>query len=140
MKTQIHIRASEATRAKLEALAERYGTKTEAVAVAIDRLHESEMKGEENMIEHIEGNQYRYDISGNRYQVTAEAWANWVGDTTPEEFMQGYDSIKATVDAWMLEIPKIWAEDPPIYFWKEANAEYTLAELLTRYLEDHINE
>jgi len=49
MKTQIHIRASEATRAKLEALAERYGTKTEAVAVAIDRLYQAEMRGEKKM-------------------------------------------------------------------------------------------
>lgn len=46
-KTQIHIRASDATREKLEALAQRYGTKTEAVAVAVDRLHNSEIGGRE---------------------------------------------------------------------------------------------
>ena len=38
-KTQISIRVSAETRRKLDALAESYGTITEAVAVAVDRLY-----------------------------------------------------------------------------------------------------
>lgn len=43
MKRQVNIRASAATRQKLDALTERrYGTQAEAIAVAIDRLYQAE--------------------------------------------------------------------------------------------------
>ena len=41
-KRQVNIRASDATRAKLAALKEKYGTVAEVVAVAVDRLYQSE--------------------------------------------------------------------------------------------------
>lgn len=43
-KKQVNIRMSDATRAKLDELVERYGTQAEAVAVAIDRLYQQERK------------------------------------------------------------------------------------------------
>ena len=43
MKKQTTIRMSEATREKLAKLAARYGTQTEVVAVAIDRLYREEV-------------------------------------------------------------------------------------------------
>ncbi len=42
MKKQVNARMSEATTGKLAVLAARYGTQAEAIAVAIDRLYESE--------------------------------------------------------------------------------------------------
>ena len=42
-KRQVNIRASDATRAKLAALKEKYGTVAEVVAVAVDRLYQSEV-------------------------------------------------------------------------------------------------
>lgn len=42
MKRQVNARMSEPTMAKLTVLAARYGTQAEAIAVAVDRLHESE--------------------------------------------------------------------------------------------------
>ena len=39
MKKQVNVRVSEATREKLDFLTSRYGTQTEVVAVAIDRLY-----------------------------------------------------------------------------------------------------
>lgn len=45
MKKQlISIRVSDATRAKLDALAAAYGTQAEAIAVAIDRLYQEHVK------------------------------------------------------------------------------------------------
>lgn len=42
MKTQLNARISDATRAKLDALAVLYGTQAEALAVAIELLHTRE--------------------------------------------------------------------------------------------------
>lgn len=42
-KQLISIRISDATRAKLDQLATRYGTQTEVVAVALDRLYQQEV-------------------------------------------------------------------------------------------------
>jgi len=38
MKQQVNVRASEATRSKLDSLTAIYGTQAEAIAVAVDRL------------------------------------------------------------------------------------------------------
>ena len=43
MKRQISLRISDATDEKLQALAARYGTQTEVVAVAVDRLWQQEL-------------------------------------------------------------------------------------------------
>jgi len=43
-KIQISVRVSRATREKLLQLAKRYGTQAEVIAVAIDRLHQSEIE------------------------------------------------------------------------------------------------
>jgi len=59
MKQQVNVRLSEATRAKLDWLTERYGTQAEVVAVAVDRLFTQQLayKGE------IEMNEYKgYEI------------------------------------------------------------------------------
>ena len=80
------------------------------------------------------------DISGDRYQIGEQVWANWVGYTTPAEFMDGYDSIETAVSEYVKAVPDIFAEEPPTYYWREMNSPYTLAELLTRYLEDHADE
>lgn len=42
MKSQVNVRMSSATRAKLDALTTRYGTQAEAIAVAVDRLYQTE--------------------------------------------------------------------------------------------------
>lgn len=42
-KKQISIRASQATIAKIKALQDKYGTQTEVLAVAIDRLYQQEL-------------------------------------------------------------------------------------------------
>ena len=42
-KLQISLRISESTKHKLDALAVRHGTQTEAVAVAVDRLYQIEV-------------------------------------------------------------------------------------------------
>ena len=44
MKAQVNARISEATRAKLNALTAIYGTQAEVLAVAIDRLYQSEVR------------------------------------------------------------------------------------------------
>lgn len=44
MKQQVNIRMSDASRAKLDWLTERYGTQAEVVAVAVDRLYMQEQK------------------------------------------------------------------------------------------------
>jgi len=74
-------------------------------------------------------------ISGDRYQVSQNAWANWVGDNTIDEFMQGYDSADDAISAYVKQIPQIFGCDVPVFFWTEMNSEYTLAELLERYIE-----
>ena len=45
-KTQISLRISAATKEKLTALKEKYGTATEVIAVAIDRLYQAEIARE----------------------------------------------------------------------------------------------
>jgi hypothetical protein len=88
---------------------------------------------------HMESN--RVMVSGDRYQVSGQAWDNWVGNTTPAEFMDGYNAVDAAVSEYVNAIPDMWGEGPPpVFYWREMNAEYTLTELLTRYLEDHENE
>ena len=77
-------------------------------------------------------------ISGNRHQVSEEAWAGWLGDTTAAEFMDGRDDIEAAVNEFVQAVPDMFGEPAPVFFWREMNADYTLAELLTRYLEDNL--
>jgi hypothetical protein len=81
------------------------------------------------------------EISGDRYQVSAEAWDGWVGDTTPAEFMDGYNGdIDRAVSDYVSAIPAMFGDEPPTFYWREMNAVYDLAELLTRYLEDREDE
>ena len=77
-------------------------------------------------------------ISGDRYQVGEEAWAGWLADTTAAEFMDGRDDIEAAVNEFVQAVPDMFGEPAPVFFWREMNADYTLAELLTRYLEDNL--
>ena len=77
-------------------------------------------------------------ISGDRYQVAANAWEGWVGNTTADEFMQGYQTIDDAVNVYIEDIPDMFGgTEPPTFWWTEMNAEYTLAELLSRYIEDN---
>lgn len=76
-------------------------------------------------------------ISGDRYQVSQNAWDGWVGNNTVEEFVQGYDSADDAISAYIEQIPEMFGGDVPVFFWTEMNSEYTLAELLERYIEDN---
>jgi len=74
-------------------------------------------------------------VSGDRYQVSGQAWDRFVGDLTPAEFMRGYKTHSEAVSAFVE-----WLEEDPVFYWQEMCAEYTLSELLERYLEDHQDE
>ena len=119
-------------RAGLEPSHSAYRAVIDAAMVAFAAGLTKNEKGEDEM-ETVE-------ISGSRYQVCDDAWAGWVGDATPAGFMDGHEDAKAAVDEYVAAIPEMFGEEPPTFYWREMNAEYTLAELLIRYLEDHEDE
>lgn len=67
MKGQMNVRVSDATRAKLDWLAERYGTQAEAISVAVDRLYVSERGAVSYQYwHHKSGEVYAVRIEGGR--------------------------------------------------------------------------
>lgn len=70
-KLQISLRISEATKSKLDWLAEqRYGTQTEAVAIALDRLYQQEAKAILKGFYISGGNGSYVELSDGRYADT----------------------------------------------------------------------
>ena len=63
MKRQTTIRFSEATEQKLQQLAERYGTITEAIAVAVDRLYQEEIMREREITVSSNSRQFGWGYS-----------------------------------------------------------------------------
>jgi len=49
-------------------------------------------------------------VSGDRYQVSGQAWDRFVGDLTPAEFMRGYKTHSEAVSAFVE-----WLEEDPVY-------------------------
>jgi len=75
-------------------------------------------------------------ISGDRHQVADRVYEMFMGDLTPEEFMTGSDNIEDAIKSFVEQL-----DGPePVFYWREMCSEYTLTELLTRYLEDHEDE
>lgn len=78
------------------------------------------------------------EVSGDRYEVGERAWERWGGSVTPEEFMEGYESVDTAVSEYIESIPDAFGEQPGWYSWREMNGLYSLESLLTYYLEDYL--
>jgi hypothetical protein len=133
----IHMRRTAARKRRMDAVAALSGAEgdTDVVdfALATTLAHYQTQGGDEMESQEIS------TISGNRYEVSGMAWEQYVGDQTVDEFMGDRSDIDGVVGEYIAELPDIFddVDEEPVFFWREANAEYTLTELLTYYIEDN---
>lgn len=77
-------------------------------------------------------------INGMREDAASQVWDICVGNTTPEEFVAGYDNVEDAIADYENQYPAMFGVPAPVFFWEEMNSEYTMAEMLTRYLEANL--
>ncbi len=126
-KKLISLRISKATEDKLRWLAERHGTQTEAVAVAIDRLYESDYNKERPMDNPVYSPTYRQHSFSR-----SELW---------DMFCGGLDIFAETADTDLETLTAQVTELRPAMEGTEFHMTDTeIAEAIREYAQEHVKE
>lgn len=96
MKRQTTMRLSDATRSKLDSLTKRYGTATEAIAVAIDRLYREERAMDTT--DRVAQVNWLRELAANIANISP------AGECTAEEAVE-YALSDEGRESWGIEIP-----------------------------------
>lgn len=105
-KRSVHIRMSEGTKTKLDRLATRYSTQTEAIAIAIERLYQTERT--------TIMDDWRMDSDDRVVQI---GWLNELAGNIAENLGQGtaeelveYALSEDGRESWEIELPE-WFDE-----------------------------
>lgn len=80
------------------------------------------------------------EISGMRGDASNQVWDICVGSVTIEEFLSGYGTVDEAIADYAEQYPAMFGQEPPVFYWREMNSEYSMAEMLKRYIDDRIDD